>query len=207
MINPSDAAARNVILDAIRGNQPAAQPMPPIPHFRNQPADLVIAFCESLAWMTGVVVTEAVPDLESFVHARFPDAKIICSSVPEYVGTIHPASFDHWSDASIIDVCVLRSPMGVAETGSVLLSDIELQVNTIALLARDIVVLLDPKQIVPNIHDAYEHPHFKSRPYCLLMTGPSGSGDIGGTVVHPAQGAKTLTVIFSPVPGDGQRSG
>jgi len=40
--------------------------------------------------------------------------------------------------------------MGVAETGSILLSDIELQVNTIAFLAHDLVVLLDPKQIVGN---------------------------------------------------------
>jgi hypothetical protein len=28
------------------------------------------------------------------------------------------------------------------------------------------------------------------------MTGPSGSGDIGGVTVHPAQGVKTLTVVL-----------
>ena len=46
---------------------------------------------------------------------------------------------------------------------------------------------------------AYEHPHFKLRPYSVRMTGPSGSGDISGITVHPAQGVKTLTVILSPV--------
>jgi L-lactate dehydrogenase complex protein LldG len=101
----------------------------------------------------------------------------------------------------------VRSPMGVAETGSVLLSDLELQVNTIAYLAHDLVVLLDPKQIVSNIHDAYEHPHFKLRPYSVLMTGPSGSGDIGAIVVHPAQGVKSLTVLLSPAPDAGKRTG
>ena len=94
-------------------------------------------------------------------------------------------------------MCVLRSPLGVAETGSVLLSDLELQVTTIAFLAQDLVVLLDPDDIVENIHRAYEHPYFRSRSYSLLMTGPSGSGDIGGVTVHPAQGVKTLTVILS----------
>jgi L-lactate dehydrogenase complex protein LldG len=87
--------------------------------------------------------------------------------------------------------------LGVAETGSVLLSDVELTVNTIAFLSHDLVVLLDPKQIVRNIHDAYQHPYFKARPYSLLMTGPSGSGDIGGVTVHPAQGVKTLTVVLT----------
>jgi L-lactate dehydrogenase complex protein LldG len=196
--------SKNTILDAVRGNQPPAQSMPTIPHFHtnrpqgNQPADLVAKFSESIVHMTGVVITENVPDLDSFLRTKFPDAKVICSAIPEYAGTIRPAGLNHWSEASTIDVCIVRSPMGVAETGSVLLSDLELQVNTIAYLAHDLVVLLDPKQIVPNIHDAYEHPHFRLRPYSVLMTGPSGSGDIGAIVVHPAQGVRTLTVILSP---------
>jgi L-lactate dehydrogenase complex protein LldG len=207
-MNSTQALSRNLILDAVRGNQPTARPMPAIPHFQtNKPIDLVAIFCQSIARMAGAVVTDDVPDLDSFLRAKFPDAEIICSAIPEYTGTIKPASLIEWSEASTIDACILRSPMGVAETGSILLSDIELQVNTVGFLAHDLVVLLDPKQIVGNIHDAYEHPYFKLRPYSVLMTGPSGSGDIGGVVVHPAQAAKTLTVILSPAPDAGQRSG
>ena len=212
-MSSSQALSRNTILDTVRSNQPAAQPMPIIPHFHtnqlqtNQPADLVAAFIESITCMAGIVVTEDLPDLDSFLHARFPDAKVICSAIPECAGTIRPGSLNDWTEASTIDVCVLRSPMGVAETGSILLSDVELQVNTIAFLAHDLVVLLDPKQIVANIHDAYEHPYFKLRPYSVLMTGPSGSADVSGITVHPAQGVKTLTVILSAVPQAGQRTG
>ena len=207
-MSSSQALSRNRILDSVRANQPAVRSMPIISHFHTStPADLVATFRQSIARMAGVVVTDDVPDLDSFLRARFPDAKIVCSAIPEYAGTITPASLNHWSEASTIDVCILRSPMGVAETGSILLSDLELQVNTIAFLAHDLVVLLDPKQIVENIHDAYEHPYFKLRSYSVLMTGPSGSGDIGGIVVHPAQAAKTLTVLFSPAPDAGQRAG
>ena len=200
-MNSAQTLSRNTILDTVRANQPPAQSMPTIPHSHtNKPTDLVATFSESIARMAGAVITEDVADLGSFVRAKFLDAKVICSATAEYAGTIEPANLNHWSEASTIDVCILRSPMGVAETGSVLLSDIELQVNTIAYLAHDLVVLLDPKQIVANIHDAYEHPYFQLRAYSVLMTGPSGSGDIGGIVVHPAQGVKTLTVIFSPAP-------
>jgi L-lactate dehydrogenase complex protein LldG len=207
-MNSMQVLSRNTILGAVRASQPAAQPMPTIPHFHtNKPADLAAAFCASIARMAGVVVTEDVPDLDSFLRAKFPNAKVICSAIPEFAGTIKPASFNDWSEASTIDVCILRSPMAVAETGSILLSDMELQVNTIAFLAHDLVVLLDAQQIVSNIHDAYEHPHFKQRQYSVLMTGPSGSGDIGGVVVHPAQAAKTLTVLLSPAPNAGKRTG
>jgi L-lactate dehydrogenase complex protein LldG len=75
---------------------------------------------------------------------------------------------------------------------------VELRVNTIAFLAHDIIVLLDPETIVENIHLAYRHPAMRERAYFVLMTGPSGSADIGGKEVHPAQGVMTLTVILWP---------
>jgi len=191
--------SRNSILEAVRKNQPASRPMPKISHFHAEgPSDPVALFSNGVARMAGVVIADEVANLDTFLRNRYPEAKVICSAIPEYEGTMRPANFHLWSDASTIDVCVLRSPMGVAETGSILLSDVELQVHTIAFLAHDLVVLLDPKEIVENIHSAYEHPYFKSRPYSLLMTGPSGSGDIGGVTVHPAQGVKTLTIILSP---------
>jgi L-lactate dehydrogenase complex protein LldG len=192
---------RNAILDAAHKNQPASLPMPHIPHFGIDDTNgLVESFSQRVARMAGTVIPDAVLDLDDFVRNKFPNAKVICSAVPECKGTIRPVELNYWSEASKIDVSIVRSPLGVAETGSVLLSDVELTVNTIAFLSHDLVVLLDPNQIVRNIHEAYQHPYFKARPYSLLMTGPSGSGDIGGVTVHPAQGVKTLTVVLTGNP-------
>ena len=193
---------RDAIIDAVHKNQPTSQPMPHIPHFGTDDTnDLVESFTQGVVKMAGTVIQDAIPDLDDFIRNKFPNAKVICSAVPECKGTIRPAELGQWSEASRIDVSIVRSPFGVAETGSVLLSDVELTVNTIAFLSHDLVVLLDANQIVRNIHDAYQHPYFKARPYSLLMTGPSGSGDIGGVTVHPAQGVKTLTVILMGNPG------
>ena len=193
---------RNAIIDAVHKTQPASQSMPHIPHFGiNDSNHLVESFTQGVVKMAGTVIQDAIPDLNDFIRNKFPNAKVICSAVPECKGTIRPAELSQWSEASRIDVSIVRSPLGVSETGSVLLSDVELTVNTIAFLSHDLVVLLDPNHIVRNIHDAYQHPYFKTRPYSLLMTGPSGSGDIGGVTVHPAQGVKTLTVILTGDPG------
>ena len=59
-------------------------------------------------------------------------------------------------------------------------------------------MLLDPADLVENIHHAYQHPAFQEAAYAVLLSGPSGSGDIGGSTVHPAQGVTTLTVILAP---------
>jgi len=190
---------RDEILNSVLKNQPAHRELPQVPMFHRNPESLVSVFEKSLKYMAGEFVDRPPPDFAAYLRNKFPNAKIICSAVPEYSGNRKPEDYTNWSDAHDIDVTIVRSPLGVAETGSVLLSEKELRVNTIGFLAQDIVILLDPKSIVENIHDAYRHPHFKDTMYAVLMTGPSGSADIAGTTVHPAQGVKTLTVIMWPV--------
>jgi L-lactate dehydrogenase complex protein LldG len=190
---------RETILQNVRNNQPASHELPVVPKFHSeQPVDLKKQFAAALKELSGEVVTEPPADFERFLKERYPEAKVICSTVPEYAGNRKPEDFTRWSDASSIDVTIVRSPLGVAETGSVLFSEEEFRVNTIGVFAHDIVILLDPAEIVENIHDAYGHPHFRDKAYSLLMSGPSGSADIAGDTVHPAQGVTTLTVIFWP---------
>ena len=190
---------RDTALQNVRNNQPSYCELPAIPKFHSeQPVDLKKKFAAALKELSGEVVTEPPADFEKFLKNQFPDAKVICSTVPEYAGNRAPEDFTRWSDASSIDVTIVRSPLGVGETGSVLFSEEEFRVNTIGVFAHDIVILLDPAEIVENIHDAYGHPHFRDKAYSLLMSGPSGSADIGGITVHPAQGVMTLTVIFWP---------
>jgi L-lactate dehydrogenase complex protein LldG len=191
-------AAREEILAAVRERHPLPRELPQIPGF-HQPGDgLIDRFTAALARLDGKSVTEPPPDLHQWLAATFPDARRICSAVGELAGPVPPAAFSDWAAPADVDVTVVRAPLGVAETGSVLVTETELEVNTIAVLAQHLVVLLDPAGIVENIHDAYRHPSFQQAAYAVLLSGPSGSADIGGKTVHPAQGVTTLTVILSP---------
>jgi L-lactate dehydrogenase complex protein LldG len=192
-------SARQDILGRIRSSGPPLKAKPQVPDFtRLSTADFIPQFRKGLEEMAGVLVDQRPVDFGAFLRSRFPNAKNICSAVPECAGDSTPEKYSNWANAGDIDVAIVRSPMGIAETGSVLLSDTDLRVNTIGFLAHDLVVLLDPADIVENVHLAYRHPAFRNKAYSVLMTGPSGSGDIGGRVVHPAQGVMTLTVIFWP---------
>jgi L-lactate dehydrogenase complex protein LldG len=195
-------SARENILERIRKSRLPAKDRPEIPDFpRLATADFTPHFRSGLEAMAGKLVDQRPADLGEFLKNTFPNAKNFCSAVPEFAGNSTPEKYSNWAGAGDIDVTIVRSPMGIAETGSVLLSEKDLRVNTIGFLAHDIVVLLDPADIVENLHTAYRHPDFSNTAYSVLMTGPSGSGDIGGRVVHPAQGVTTLIVVFWPRSG------
>src|SRR5580693_5120110 len=95
-----------------------------------------------------------------------------------------------------VDVGVVRARFGVAETGAVWLTQEDLIVNSLGFLSQHLVVLLDPKEIVANMHEAYARVHLDQTAFGCFMMGPSATGDIEATLVHGAQGPRTLNVLF-----------
>ena len=107
------------------------------------------------------------------LHREVPEAKVVCSAAPELAGNRDLANVKQPHELNDVNVAVVRARFGVAETGSVYLSEDELQVNVLGFLAQHIVVLLDPDEIVGNLHQVYHRLEFKSAHYAVLMTGPS----------------------------------
>jgi L-lactate dehydrogenase complex protein LldG len=125
---------------------------------------------------------------------------VICSATPEVAGTRSTAAVRDPRELADVDVGVVRAAFGVAETGSVWLSERELGVNAIAFLSQHLVVLLDPEAIVADLHDAYRAPGFGDARYAVLMTGPSATADIEGVLIRGAQGIRSLTVVAVSAP-------
>ena len=191
-------SAREDILTTVRGRGPALQSLPEVPDFTSGSHDLVNLFIAALARLDGKVIPQPSSSLDAWLSTAFPEARRICSAVPEVTGNVELTAFSDWSAPADVDVLVMRTPLGVAETGSILLTETEVSVTTAAVLAQHLVVLLDAADIVENLHLAYRHPAFHEAAYAVLLSGPSGSADIGGVTVHPAQGVTTLTVVLSP---------
>lgn len=205
-------SSRDFILERVGRNQPAPSLLPEVPMFERPPESPLDAFGAALARMGGTL-TESVPasSLDTFIRSRFPQAKVICSATPEVAGTRSIESVRHPAELEDVDVGVVRAVFGIAETGSVWLSEREFVVNALGFLSQHLVVLLDPQAIVPNLHRAYHHQGFFDARYAVLMTGPSATADIEGVLIRGAQGIRTLTVIpsvttVSPSPGFNERS-
>lgn len=189
--------SRDEILGRIRHNQPPSRSLPAIPRFDAAAGSEVERFKAALSRMGGRIA-DAPPqaDLGALVRRLFPEAKVICSATPEIAGDRPLEAVRSPSELSDVDVGVVRAVYGVAETGSVWITENEFKVNSLGFLAQHLVVLLDPARIVGNLHHAYrERGQFDAR-YGVFMTGPSATADIEGVLIHGAQGIRTLTVIL-----------
>ena len=189
-------SSREDILARVRKNQPAPQPLPAVPTFDTDNGSPVERFKAAVLRMGGKLADPpADGDLQSLIGRLFPDAKVICSATPEVVGNRPISDARKPADLDDVDVGVVRAVYGVAETGSVWLTEAEFKVNTLGFLAQHLVVLLDPSRIVGNLHHAYrERAQFDAR-YGVFMTGPSATADIEGVLIHGAQGIRTLTIV------------
>jgi L-lactate dehydrogenase complex protein LldG len=184
--------------DEIRANLPRVdRPLPAVPLFDDSsPASLLAAFKDNLHRMGGVFFDPpASGDLLAPVRAKIASAKIVCSTVPEIAGNRDIADIGKPQDLADVDFSIIRASFGVAKTGSVLLSDADLRVNAVAYLAQHLIVLLDPADIVLNLHHAYRRTEFRERHYASFHTGPSATADIEGVLIHGAQGVRSLSVL------------
>jgi L-lactate dehydrogenase complex protein LldG len=191
-------SSRDEIFASIRGNRPKVErPLPTVPLFdAHRPASLMDAFKESLERVGGIFLDPpAEGDMLAPTRAKIANAKIVCSTVPEITGNRDLAGIRAPQDVADVDFAIVRAAFAVAETGSILLSDGELRVNALAYLAQHLIVLLDPADILINIHHAYRRPEFRDVHYAVFHTGPSATADIEGVLIHGAQGVRSLSVL------------
>ena len=191
-------SSRDDILESIRANRPRVErSLPAVPLFDDSPpASLLAAFKDNLHRMGGVFLDPpASGDPLAPVRAKIDGAKVVCSTVPEIAGNCDIASVGAPQELADVDFAIVRASFAVAETGSVLLSDLDLHVNAVAYLAQHLIVLLDPADIVVNLHHAYRRPEFRSRHYAAFHSGPSATADIEGVLIHGAQGVRSLSVL------------
>jgi L-lactate dehydrogenase complex protein LldG len=191
--------SREEILSAVRRNLPLYPKVqhPAIPFFKHPPLSLRSAFVDHLLKAGGAAHdTRNSDEAASLITALHPGAKVVCSAVPEIAGTRWADSVRDPHELADVDVGVVRAHFGVAESGAVWLTQEDLIVDSLGFLSQHLIVLLDPEQIVADMHEAYRRVRLDETAYGCFMMGPSATADVEATLVHGAQGARSLNVFF-----------
>ena len=190
-------SSRDTILAAVRAHKPKLdRPEPLVPMFDETQAELTSTFKDMLEKMGGSMLASDTEHPLAEVKLMIADANVICSNAPEIEGNFMLSVDTKPIELAEIDLGVVRAAFGVAETGSVCLTEVELGINTLGYLPQHLIVLLDPDDIVINIHHAYQQPQFHTANYAVFQTGPSATADIEGVLIHGAQGVRSLSVAL-----------
>lgn len=186
------------LLAKIRANIHTTYDMPSFDNMKGvQYADPLKQFVEMSKTVGGKVVElEKGQDINEVIKNCYPDAKVIASNLPEVtIANRNPDTVAEANDLNGTDVGVVRGVFGVAENGCIWIPQTMRQ-KAVCFISEYLVILLDRKQIVNNMHEAYQRVEFNSYGYGCFISGPSKTADIAQALVMGAQAARGVTVVL-----------
>ena len=143
-----------------------------------------------------VVEVEPGQDINVLIKELYPEAKEIASNLPEItIATRNPDTCGSPQALNGTDVGVVRGVFGVAENACVWIPQ-TMKEKAVCFISENLVILLDKKQIVNNMHEAYKRIEFNDYGYGTFISGPSKTADIAQVLVMGAQAARSATVLL-----------
>ena len=143
-----------------------------------------------------VVELEKGQDINQLIKELYPDAKEIASNLPEItIATRNPDTCGSPQALNGTDVGVVKGVFGVAENACVWIPQTMVE-KAVCFISENLVILLDKKQIVNNMHEAYKRIEFNDYGYGSFISGPSKTADIAQVLVMGAQAARSATVLL-----------
>ncbi|MDD6780684.1 MAG: LUD domain-containing protein [Prevotellaceae bacterium] len=186
------------LLAKIRANIYTTYDMPSFDDMKGvQYADPLKQFVEMSKTVGGKVVElENGQDINEVIKTCYPDAKVIASNLPEVtIANRNPDTVAEANDLNGTDVGVVRGVFGVAENGCIWIPQ-TMKEKAMCFISEYLVIMLDRKQIVNNMHEAYQRVEFNSYGYGCFISGPSKTADIAQALVMGAQAARGVTVVL-----------
>ena len=100
-------------------------------------------------------------------------------------------------DMKEIDYCCFHVDLAVAENGAFLTSCEDFDFRSVYFLAQHLIVTVNAKDVVNNMHEAYKVFGEKERgEFSAFVSGPSKTADIEQCLVIGAHGARSLQVFI-----------
>jgi L-lactate dehydrogenase complex protein LldG len=152
----------------------------------------------SMTESVGGKVVEVKPgqDINTIIRQLYPDAKEIASNLPEVkIATRNPDTCGSPQALNGTDVGVIKGVFGVAENACVWIPQTMVE-KAVCFISENLIILLDKKQIVNNMHEAYKRIEFNDYGYGTFISGPSKTADIAQVLVMGAQAARSATVLL-----------
>jgi L-lactate dehydrogenase complex protein LldG len=140
-------------------------------------------------------------DINQLIRELYPDAKEIASNLPEItIATRNPDTVGRARDLNGTDVGIIRGAFGVAENACIWIPQ-TMKEKAVCFASEQLVIVLSRKNIVNNMHEAYERiaastEYFQQYKFGTFISGPSKTADIESALVYGAQAARAVTIVL-----------
>ena len=90
----------------------------------------------------------------------------------------------------------MRGVVGVAENAAIWLAVKEVVKRVLPFIAQHLVIIVDERDLVPTMHEAYARLDVRDSNYGVFVAGPSKTADIEQSLVIGAHGPRSMMVIL-----------
>lgn len=155
-------------------------------------------FSQMLESVGGKALVINKEDLDKTIKDLYPDEKQISTNVDFCtLGNFDANEQEDEHNLKDIDLAIVKGNFAVAENGAIWMRNRDNRHRVLYFIAQNIVIVIDEKEIVNNMHEAYERINFENSGYGVFISGPSKTADIEQSLVIGAHGPKSGYVIFT----------
>lgn len=202
-------SSREDILQSIRRNTRVRYEKPDYAPLEKEAIiypDKLSCFQEVMLQMGGrAVILQEGENLNEVIRKLYPDAVRIAACMSEVTcstgvltvscGTFHPDEVEKSGDLDGTDLAIVQGRVGICENGAVWICQ-DVEQRAVYFISEALVILLDRKNLVNNMHEAYKRIDTGDYGYGVFISGPSKTADIEQALVMGAHGARDVTVIL-----------
>ncbi len=95
-----------------------------------------------------------------------------------------------------VDLAIIPAHFGVAENGAMWVTDSLVQYRVLPFITQQLAIVVNRKDIVYNLHQAYQKIAGTSYDFGVFIAGPSKTADIEQSLVLGAHGPKGMTLYL-----------
>ena len=191
--------SKELILKNIKENNIVKEvPLPYYDNFGITYEDKFQTFATMLESVGGKALVIDKKDLDKTIKELYPDEKQISTNVDFCsLGNFDSNMQEDVHNLKDIDVAIVKGNFAVAENGAIWMKNENNRHRALYFIAQNIVIVIDEKDILNNMHEAYEKIEFENAGYGVFISGPSKTADIEQSLVIGAHGPKSGYVIFT----------
>lgn len=190
-------SSREKILNAVKKNQPALEPLPDVAAINAVKFDDVFEQFSTVLKNIGgsVVKVNDLNEVSQYVQHTFNGAHNCITTIADLAGVNQLQMQEDAHSLQNVELAVMNAQFAVAENGAVWITEEQYKIRILPFICNHLAVIIHKSNIVNTMHQAYDLIQNADYGFGVFIAGPSKTADIEQSLVLGAHGPKSMTVF------------